>query len=41
MARHPRRCYQSIVIKSCERQLRGESSFSLVHSFGGRGSPLS
>jgi hypothetical protein len=41
MANHLRRCDQPIVIKSCERQLRGESAFNLVHSFGGRGSPLS
>jgi len=41
MANHPRSCDQPIVIRSSERQLRGESYFNLVHSFGGRGSPLS
>ena len=41
MAGYPKRSDRFFVPMSCERYLCNEIILSLVHSFGGRGSPLS
>jgi hypothetical protein len=41
MAGYPKRSDRFFVPMSCERYLSNEIILSLVHSFGGRGSPLS